>query len=379
MRVFTMIVFACVAIVAQDVTWTATDFTEGPRLVFRHQVAVDAETMNVHEMIAPGIDAVPRTFARTPLAMIPQLRLDARHLVMSADAPLGRIFTVDLATGQTDLLIAGRGVRALTAGAGSIVYRNGRELFVQAMPRKTERPAVSLGAAIAISPPNSAGFAAILGEVPAHVWFISPDGGTRTDLGALDGVRETSFGVSVKLAPNGRRVAVGAPIDQIGWCLTVFSRDGAKPARVLENVSIEVSPLSSELPSFEFRWLDDAVIRFSETRVEERGIQVEDGEFQWVDIDVDRRQRLAERPYAKLGLRHQPPPESRPARSLAGSRPTPPDPADASETLIDARGRWSAVVHGPFVEHPGIDLVDLSTQVSRRVFDGVALDVKWLP
>ena len=175
-----------------------------------------------------------------------------------------------------------------------------------------------------------------------------------------------------ELSPNGSRIAVASMVPDLGWCLTVVGLDGRSPVRVLENVDVRVSMISSILPTLEFCWLTDSVVRFSETRDLPVGSEGDEGSFQFVDFDVERRVRLAERVYGKVTLRHEKPKASWP-ESAPTSREVLMDPA----TISDGSRRWAVRFVGFGTSTPALDLVDLSDGTKRRVFEGAVYDPTW--
>ncbi|MBW1879103.1 MAG: hypothetical protein JRJ84_12130, partial [Deltaproteobacteria bacterium] len=141
------------------------------------------------------------------------------------------------------------------------------------------------------------------------LWSVPRDGTAPKAIADLDPDWIPALLTSAR-SPNGRFLALGATHrDRYHHSRDLVVLDLETGERVLERAEVpaSVSPISSFAPRLHLAWVDDRTLRHCETRgdVEE---DFSNASFQWVDLDIETGERLAEHRYSKVGLRHLPPP-----------------------------------------------------------------------
>jgi len=141
---------------------------------------------------------------------------------------------------------------------------------------------------------------------PPEIWTALYKRGTARRIATLPphcGEAHTIHQVSTALSPGGRLLALGIPpAENTGYELHVVDTISGELVGKMEDVRLDISPLSSSMSRFEMVWLDDTTLRFSET-VGDRFA----GSFRWVDWNPRKNQRTLEHVYGPMGLDHAKP------------------------------------------------------------------------
>lgn len=332
----------------------------------------------------------------------PLRRLDATTiLVASFGEPYGLI-AVDLAQGRARTIAAGS-PRGLVGVVGDDVVFHGDTrggdagLFARPWKRDAE-----------IRPLSADAFGRILHADERRLFVLAGDEGAelrRIDLPSGAGIKLTDLPqdrmaslATFALSPNGARFAVGGT----DGTLRIHDAETGALVRERKGLRIDVSPLASSIARLRVAWIDDATVRYSETRGGERPAAA-GGRFWFVDWNVDRDATVAERDYAPVGLSHGDPaapveaPASRPARSVAGlferatGRVFFAGEARAAADCRNSRGEeeWGDVVLAPdgafalVRERVGArvltTLLDGRAKSKRVLHDGWTRNLGWLP
>ena len=152
--------------------------------------------------------------------------------------------------------------------------------------------------------------------------MVTLDSGVVLDLAYAGDVR-------VALSPNGRLLAIGngSPNRETGT-LTVVDVATATVVRRWTDLPIELSSVSSMIPSVEVSWCDDATVVCSETRLhssKRHYLYPEDGEFVFVRRSLATGAVTSEARYGPIGGQHKTPP---------GPGPQPPARATFSTEVV---------------------------------------------
>ncbi len=372
MRTILIAVFTTLAGLAQGLQLIPVKPADGPQLFFHAQEDAAGRRVNVHYLLTAGARGMPQPFLRTPDDLTFRHRIDRRRVVCEHDGSPTELILVDIENATVKDLASGPDLRFVSAANGRVVFREGRALLARAVDGGVATRVIP--ADIGAIQASSRGILFASQEAEPRLWVADADGTRARPVCLLNFVDPRRHSMRAELSPNGSRIAVASTVPDLGWCLTVIGLDGRSPVRVLENVDVRVSMLSSILPTLEFCWLTDSVVRFSETRDLPAGTEDDEGSFQFVDFDVDRRVRLAERVYGKVALRHE-----KPRASWPESVPTSRGHLADAATIPDASGRWAVRFVGFGTSAPALDLLDSKEGTTRRVFEGAVYDPTWWP
>lgn len=228
---------------------------------------------------------------------------------------------VDLGKGTRDVLFSRKRFDfAGIAGERAVLHVDG-ELFAFEMKAGAEKIRLSerkLGRIIRF---DARGILATDAVKESELLLIDPLKATTEIVGDLAGIAAMGFGRNGEISPSGKFVAAAYSLNP-GWALRVFERATGKCVFEKSGFNLDVSPLSSQMPQLVFTWIDDGVIRYSETRAKESvDHMVTDGDFAWVDMEIATGKILREHIYGPMGLSHQKPPiviETPPLRGKFG-------------------------------------------------------------
>jgi hypothetical protein len=253
----------------------------------------------------------------------PVRRLDATTiLVASFGEPYGLV-AVDLAQGRARTIAAGS-PRGLVGVVGDEIVFHGdprdgdARLYARPWKRDAEARRLTADAFGRILHADARRLFVLAGEEGTELRRIDLPSGAATKLTDLPKDRMASL-ATFALSPNGARFAVGGT----NGTLRIHDAETGALVRERKGLAVAVSPVSSSIARLRVAWIDDATVRYSETRDVERLFEG-GGRFWFVDWNVDRDATVAERDYAPVGLSYGDPaapveaPASRPARSVAG-------------------------------------------------------------
>ncbi len=140
-----------------------------------------------------------------------------------------------------------------------------------------------------------------------HLWQLSKDGRSNRQICEVGLIRRAVF------SPDKNLIALDVPqakspddsSRENRTVLRVIDRSG-KSVFSSQKIDIEVSGFSSFMPALQFAWMDNNKIRFSETVITKRDSMLNEGYFQWTDIDIKSGARTAHKAYSNtLGLMHE--------------------------------------------------------------------------
>ncbi|MBL8754563.1 MAG: hypothetical protein JNK15_14765 [Planctomycetes bacterium] len=241
-------------------------------------------------------------------------RLDRDHLLLASYGEPYALVVVDLTAG-THTILADGAPHEFVALHGDLVLHlgDGRVQSLDPFPYATpwrdpaqrRRLAEIRCERIAMVAGN---LAILVGEGERELHSVSLTGGTTRRLWTVPGGADH---VKVKLSPAGQRLAIGVVARGKGL-LTVVDIATATVVHQWADLPIDVSPLSSNRPTLEVGWHDDAHVVCSETRPRS---------FTWVRRPVDADTIVDEHDYGPIGLWHDAPPApSAPAVATAAPR-----------------------------------------------------------
>ena len=169
-------------------------------------------------------------------------------------------------------------------------------------------------------------------DTPFSIIYIAKDGKSQRKIFNLEENIMPQLTTS-RFSPSGRYLALGVVEKQMvhkELRLLVIDLQTLRKKYDLQRIPAWVSPFSSFTPVLEFAWLNDDVIRFSESNVgsdlwwnikSHFSKYIDDwsgcreGYFQWVDVDINTGKRIrAERYTSDLEIRHLNPADTNPLR-----------------------------------------------------------------
>lgn len=257
---------------------------DAPLLFARAPAASDAGGGFVHSVVAPDVDPGLIEWLRAPSRLHPLHRVDQRRVLFASDdAPCGLVLA-DLSLG-TATLVPGSEAQLF----GDV---HGSDLFVVAGDGRDGAPALLE--------------VALPGVAAREVCRLPP--------------RTVASFVRVRCSPDGKHVAWSSAASWVEGEEAMAHLDGSAAPRlvvverasgrvVLERAveSIDVSPLSSQMPSLEFAWVDDERLRVCESEPGEPPLGRLDPQLVWVDVEVATGREVARHGRGPVGLGHERP------------------------------------------------------------------------
>ncbi len=196
--------------------------------------------------------------------------------------------------------------------------RNTKKLFVAPVSSPLNPTLICKESILAMLLVSDNYFWLILDSAKPELWRISKDGKDKKKI--IDMPSEWTLSMlTAGLSPNGKLLAIGVTNnnDFFGHRdLIIIDIEKSTIAYEYKGIPVQVSPLSSQSPSLNFIWLTDDTIRFSETVPISK--KINDGYFQWVDLEVATGKRLLEQKYSSIELAHSDPAGGKPIRRTEG-------------------------------------------------------------
>jgi len=231
-------------------------------------------------------------------------RLDRSHFLLSCyDKPYGLV-VADAHTGATHLLAEGSPHDFVGLHGDQVLYLGDNRYdkgdnYLYARPWRggeARRLAEVRLDSVPLRHGNLA-FAVTAGE--REVWKISLTRGTGSRVHTLP---EHCMGTRLALSPSGQRLAIGCAAQGRGH-LAVIDLGSNRAVQSWQNLNIDVSPLSSSMPTLEVTFADDEHVLTSETI----GDGLRGGHFATVRRSLDSGKVVEEIPAGDLGLYHHKP------------------------------------------------------------------------
>ncbi|MFT4513222.1 MAG: hypothetical protein ACI89X_002858 [Planctomycetota bacterium] len=236
-------------------------------------------------------------------------RLDQTHLLVASYTEPYGLIVVDTKTGKHRMLAEGSSHDFVAVHGDEVLYlgdnrwdTNDNHLFARSWRIEAERR--KLAEPLFDSVPIVRGNLAIgITDGSKEVWSVSL---TRSKGRKLYELPEGARQVQLSLAPGAQRLAIGA--NKVGrGHLAVVDIGSAKRLNSWDNLTIDVSPLSSSTPTVRVGWFDDEHVVTSETRGG-RGRAFGGGNFTFIRRSIETGKITDDASYGPVKLHHHRPP-----------------------------------------------------------------------
>lgn len=348
--------------------------------------------------------AAPAVRARGALEILH--RLDRDRLLLTSHAEPRGLVVADVAAGTHRTLAPGaprgfvavRGDEVLFLGDG----RAGEDFLFRASWREATPRVQVLDVRLSRVVSVVGNLALAVRHDGRAIWLVNLLRGGGRELAQLP---EQAHAPRLQLSPTGQWAAIGfVDLGGGGAVLRIVDVATGRLLREWTGMPVEVSPLSSSMPTLEIGWSDEATVACSESRNARRP----NGTFCWVRRDVLTGDVLGEETYGPVGLSHQAPPAPSSAQPQRTPGERPRFLAERGELRLEGREQevcdprrelrthdWQDVSVDPSGHHAavrrradGADFLELYTAPPRtgdpvppprRLLTGYARDLRWLP
>jgi hypothetical protein len=299
---------------------TPVEVGSGPLYFFTSSDARSEAEGRPRLVLDPESGEGPREFLRCPGNTRIRDRVEPGLILLQSFQEHRGIVALDVSRGRWTQLAVGNDAYAFATG-GEVVFiadparkRGGAHLMARDV--RGTLPARAVLARPVHEPVYPAlarheVFVLTAGPGPAELWRVGLDGAKSRRVTTLRG-GEVVEHATVVPSPSGRLVALSvAEADHLfdQRALRVIETASGEVLREIAEISVQLSPLSSSMPSLEMTWLDEGRrLRYSETWYPEGSDRRMGGRFRWVDLDVVTGKRLAVHDYDGGGIFHTEPP-----------------------------------------------------------------------
>lgn len=318
-------------------------------------------------------------------------RLDQHHILIASYGEPYALIVVDTRTGANRVLTDGCAGNFVAVHGDNVLYL-GDNRWDRGDNHLYSRPWRAHGEARKLAKPTfqrvpivSGNLAIALTDNERQVWSVSLVSGKSRKLLELP---DKAMGVRLALSPGGQRLAVAAAVMGRGH-LTAIDLGSSKRLRHWQGINIDVSMLSSSLPTLEVNWVDLEHLVTSETI----GGALKGSNFAWVTRALATGKVTEEITYAPMQLYHRKPPGKPVANAppaafsiatkgkrrmlLQAGRTEPLQSLQASDRIKLSPDRQFAIV--PHERNPSVRLLYRPGKPALALFDGGGSKILWLP